>query len=184
MKKLAMLVLLCAVVSFSARSASAGCVEDKITFGNTTTHSLSIYESKPFGKGHFGWSATFVAGQSWSEGYAGPTWSPAPWVQFDASVGLQSAGSGENPIRYAGSVWMGNHFGSIYAIAEKGAKSEDYWWKVKPLLNLGHGIKAGAILEKDLNVAPLVEVGIAQTGIALWGAYRNGEKFLGLKYNF
>ncbi len=183
MKKLVMLTLLC-VVTFSTVSASAGCIEDKITFGDKADHSLSIYASKPFGQSSFGWSAIFVAGQSWSEGYVGPTWSPAPWLQLDAFIGLQSAGSGENPIRYAGSVWLGNSIGSIYAIAEKGAKSDDYWWKVKPLIGLGHGIKVGAIIEKDVDVAPLLEMDIAQTGIALWGAYRKDGSLLGLKYNF
>lgn len=183
MKKLVMFALLC-TIAFSLSSASAGCIEDKIAFGDKADHSLSIYESKPFGTSEFGWSATFVAGKGWSEGYAGPTWSPTKWMTLSASIGLQSADSGNNPIRYAGSAWMGNKFGSVFAVYERGAESGDNWWKVRPMANIGHGFKLGAFLEKGKNVAPVLEVSIAKTGVSVWGAYYEEATQLGFKYNF
>lgn len=182
-KKTALFAVLC-VIAFSVTSAHAGCLEDKITFGDKTSHQLTLFESKQFDKSNFGWSAFFLTGQGWSEGYAGPTWSPARWVTVSASIGLQSADSGSNPIRYASDVWIGNVLGSVYAVYERGAKASDNWWKVKPLVNLlGETVKVGLIVEKDKDDAPLVEVSIAK-GFVVWGAYYKKDPQLGFKYSF
>lgn len=183
MKKL-MLAVMVLYLAFLAEANAAGNIEDKITFNGETSHVLSIFESGQFGKSDFGWSAYFLAGQCWSEGYAGPTWTPALWISLSASVGVQSTDSGSNPVRFAGSVWIGNSFGSIISVYERGAKASDEWWKVIPTVNLGHGIRAGAILEKDLDVAPLVEVDILKTGLAIWGAYYQDGSQIGIRYNF
>jgi len=180
MKKLMLFVAVLLV--FSINLAQAGIIEDKITFGDQTSHTLSIFESGKFGNSPLGWSAYFLTGQYWSEGYAGPTWSPAPWICLSASIGLQSVES--NPIRYASDLWIGNALGSVYAVYERGAKASDNWWKVRPLLNIGHGIKIGAFVEKDLDVAPVIEVSVPKTGLAIWGAYYKEASQLGLKYNF
>jgi len=183
-KKLA-LALLCAIaVAFSLTPAHAGTLEDKVTFGDKVSHSLSMFEGKQFGKSTIGWSAFFLASEGWSEGYAGPTWSPAKWMTVSASIGLQSAGSGSNPIRYASDVWVGNSLGSVYAVYERGAEASDNWWKVKPMVNIGSSVKLGAFLEKGKDVAPVLEVSIAKTGVSVWGAYYKDESQLGLKYSF
>ena len=171
-----------AMIALSVSLAQAGTIEDKITFGNKTSHALSLFENEKVESGTIGWSAYFLAGQYWSEGYVGPTWSPAPWICLSASIGLQSAES--NPIRYASDVWIGNALGSAYAVYERGAKASDNWWKVKPLLNIGHDIKVGAILEKDKDVAPTAEIGLAKSGLSVWGAYYKEGSQLGLKYSF
>lgn len=182
MKKL-MFALACAIV-FAANLANAATLEDKITFGGKTSHKLSIFESKSFGESAFGWSAYFLTGQYWSEGYVGPTWTPAPWVSLSASVGVQSAKSGENPTRYASSAWVGNKFGSLYAVYERGAEASNNWWKAKAFANVAKGVKVGVFFEKDVDVAPVLELSIPETRLVVWGAYYASGSQLGLKYNF
>lgn len=174
------LVALCAVV---AKPANAGTLEDKVTFGEQVSHKLSVAEGGRFGNGPFGWSAFFLTSQYWSEGYAGPTWSPAKWATLSASVGLQSAAKGANPIRYAGSLWLGNQFGSVFSVYERGAEASNDWWKVKAFANVAKGVKAGVFLEKGKDAAPVLEVSIAKR-FAVWGAYYKDAPQVGLKYNF
>jgi len=174
------LVALCAVV---AKPVSAGTFEERIVFGEEVSHKLSISESGKFGDGQFGWSAYFYTGQSWSEAYAGPTWSPAKWATLAASVGLQSAAKGENPIRYAGSLWLGNQLGSVLSVYERGAETSNDWWKVKAFANVAKGVRAGVFLEKEKDIAPVLEVSIAKR-FAVWGAYYKDAPQVGLQFKF
>ena len=46
--------------------ANAGTLEDKIIFGDKTSHTLSLFESGKFGNSTIGWSAFFLASQNMS----------------------------------------------------------------------------------------------------------------------
>lgn len=182
MKKITAMIVM-AIVMVSSNALARGFVEDRITFKtDETVHTFIGYVDGQV-KSSLGWSAYFQTNQYWSEAYVGPTWSPKAWLSLSASIGVQTINSG-SPVRYASSLWMGNKVGSVIAFYERGATSKDIWWKVKPLLNIKSSVKIGAILEKGKDAAPMLEISIAKTGLAIWGAYYDSGSQLGVKFNF
>jgi hypothetical protein len=72
-------------------------------------------------------SAWFLLSEEYSEGYAGVSYTPKAWVSVSGQIGLETA---ENPLRVAGTIWLGKNRESLLIILEGGGSGHGIRWNI------------------------------------------------------
>lgn len=126
-------------------------------------------------------SAWFLLSEEYSEGYAGVSYTPKAWVSVSGQIGLETA---ENPLRVAGTIWLGKNRESLLIILEGGGSGR--WHKVEYNHRLGAGFSAGYLDQAFKGRGPRgeFEKGKAKIwGAILWG--KDGKNALvGVRFSF
>lgn len=179
MAVVAFVVAMSAVTVSAQQAPVAGFVESYNQVESAgTTPQIDVYVHGPL-QGKIGWSAWTLTTKSWSEAYAGLTYSPAKWVEVSASLGLESA---NNPIRGAGSVWVGQEAWSLLSIHEYGGSG--YWYRYLGTYQMTKTLAVGVNSTRLLGTGPYAEVKVGK--VALWGTYAIGDNrgVAGVRFNF
>lgn len=120
-----------------------------------------VYVSRAVTKkvGLFGFAARST---TWTEGYAGVTFSPRTWITLGAGAGLEQD---SNPWRLGGTLWMRTGKSSLFFIGEAGGSGK--WYRAV----LNHGFKnfgIGAISQAFLGTGPRVEITVPGKPLTVW----------------
>lgn len=131
-----------------------------------------------------GASCYFQVGKAYAEAYLGPNFAPRPWIELNASLGLEQA---DNSFRYAGSLWLGNKHGYALGIWENGGS--DYWYKAVAVAKANKLLAAGGMVQRFAGVGLRLEVNPVNH-VVVWAAplyewnSRSMNYLLTLKCNF
>lgn len=142
------------------------------------TPQLNVYVHGPL-KSKLGWSAWSLTSRPYSEAYAGLTYAPAKWVELSGSLGLETA---NNPLRVAGSIWMGKGCWTILSIHEYGGSG--FWYKSLGTYQTTKTTAMGLYGQRFVGVGPYAEKKFGKA--TLWGTYAIGDSrvLLGARFNF
>ena len=134
------------------------------------TPAINIYANGSFSNsiGWFGWSST---SRGWSEGYVGPTFSPASWLSLSASLGVETA---DRPTRYSCWLWAGDKHLSFFLIQEDGGSG--YWYRCVAKYIPTKSVSIGLMSERFTGIGPYMDVTILP--LTIWGSmmWENGER--------
>lgn len=108
--------------------------------------------------------------KGWSEAYVGKTFSPAPWVEIAAGIGLEDA---KNPVRLGGWVWLGEGRCSFIHLFEDGGSGE--WHKTVVAYKVSNDLKVGVIDRAFYGQGVTAEYKLGN-GSKISGAYYEGGK--------
>jgi len=190
MMVLATLTLMWAVVSVSAQETSkiSGFLESQTNFengrGETSTGVNALVNVALTKK-----TGLYVFAQTskgYSQVYAGPTYSPKPWIQFGTGVGVEQA---KHPFRAGGFVWVGKGKVSNLLIVEKGATKGSGWYKDILNVQVADRVGVGVISQRFLGTGLYGQVKLSKHFL-LWGAptydfaSHKMKGTIGLRYNF
>lgn len=126
------------------------------------------------------------ASRKYSQIYGGPTYSPKPWVQVGAGLGVEQT---KRPFRAAGFVWVGQGKVSNLLIGEIGAAKGSGWYKDEFNIQATDRLGIGLISQRFLGTGPRFQLKLSKK-LLLWGAptYDHlDHKFkatAALRYNF
>lgn len=108
---------------------------------------------------------------NFSQIYAGPTWSPAPWLSLSLSAGAQSL-AGEVSDRYGTSVWMGGGAFTSLTIVEGDRSGEPgLWYDHRTSLSLWRGLSAGLHTRRFVGLGPTVSFAHKESGLSVFGSW-------------
>lgn len=111
----------------------------RTNFNGKVIPDINYYGTKELPKG-FGISYFLLVEPGFAEAYAGPTYSPADWIQIGVSAGIEQT---KPYFRGAGSLWLGYKKTSVLFLWEKGFGKGNFWYKgtlsyqATPLVNIG-----------------------------------------------
>jgi hypothetical protein len=163
--------MLLAVVASAQDTSSkikfSGFVESQTNFqngrGETSTGVnvlVNVTITKRFGLYSFGQTS-----KNYSQIYAGPTFSPKPWIQFGAGIGAEQA---KHPLRGGAFVWMGKKKVSNLFITEHGASKGSGWYKNILNVQVTKRLGVGAIAQRFLGVGPYMQFKLSKR-FMVWG---------------
>jgi hypothetical protein len=134
-------------------------------------------------KGNLGGFVWFQTQASYSQAYAGATFSPKPWVQFALGAGLEEA---KHPARIGSYVWVGKARFSALAAFEDGGSG--FWYKVETNYQAGKIVGLGTLSERFKGSGPKLEASIPHTALKLWFAplldSRTFRPVIGARWSF
>lgn len=157
----AIVVILGVIIGANSARALSIVLEDKVVEGNSVlTLTIFTVQSLKLNKIPVSVSAFSLISEEYAEGYGGLAYSPKPWVEVGASVGMETA---DSPWRIAGSVWMGKEPVSLLAIYENGGSG--YWYKVTATVAARKWLTVGLLAKRFGGVGPIVQISIPGTPI-------------------
>lgn len=174
--------VLLAVVSTSALGQVAGTVESQnLVKDSKVDPTVDIYVHGPLG-GKFEWSVWSLTCKGWAEAYVGPVWKAAEWLELSGSIGIETD---KNPLRYAGSIWMGSGRFSFISFQEGGGSG--WWHKEVGTLRIVKSFKAGVHSQRFVGTGPYAEVTVNKftvwTSVPVQKSDGAGV-YIGLKFAF
>ncbi len=143
-----LMVVLCSAVSaqvsiFSKVSLETGKIVPTATF----------FGSKPI-LNQVSFTYFALVNQGWAEAQLGLSYSPASFVQFGLSCGIE-----QNPslFRTGGSIWLGTGKTSFLTLLEKGEGSENYWYKITLSQKISEKCSLGLRAWRFNGIGPVLE---------------------------
>lgn len=174
-----LVVSFCLSLVSNAHGQTHGFVEsyNKVDGGKVTPQ-VNVLVYGPL-KGKLGWSVWSLTSESYSEATVSLTYAPAKWIEASGGLGLETA---DNPIRYAGSLWMGKNKWSFLAIQEGGGSG--YWYRYLGKYEVTKTFAVGINSTRFLGVGPYAEKKFGK--VAIWATYAVDTKksVIGLRFNF
>jgi hypothetical protein len=115
----------------------------------------------------------FQMGQGYRQVYAGPTWSPRPWMQVGLALGAENAQDkkalhANTYLRAGGFLWVGRGSSSFVLIGEDGGIGS--WWRSEFNFALTGRLGLGFLAQNHKGIGPRVEYWVPGTSLKLWGA--------------
>lgn len=153
MKKLAV-ILVISICSFVTVVSAQVSVFSKLSLeSGKIAPTVTICGSRPISN-KVGFTYFGLVNQNWAEAQLGASYSPASFVQFGLSCGLE-----QNPslFRAGGSLWFGINKTSFLALAEKGSGFENYWYKITLSQKISEKISLGIRAWRYNGIGPLFE---------------------------
>ena len=167
MKTMAMIVVVMLICS-AALAQTAVKLESNLK-GGTSVDLLAV---------HNGTFSYALVCQNWAEAYVGKVFSPAPWFEIAAGIGLERA---DDPIRLGGWVWTGQGRYSLLHVWEQGGSGP--WHKTIVMAKVNDHLNAGVIDRSFFGRGITAEYKLGQT--KLTGAlYDGGATTLALSHSF
>lgn len=117
----------------------------------------------------WGASGWFQYDKDYAQFYAGPTFSPAPWIQAGVGIGMERYESKE-ALRWGSFLWLGNDRYSAIAIYEDSHHS-GYWYNAEAMVGVNSWAKIGIKVERYTGVGPKMEIKIPKTPVRLWTSF-------------
>lgn len=104
-----------------------------------------------------------MTGENYAEAYVGLGYSPKPWLQVGASIGLETA---DSPWRVAASLWAGKGPLSFLSIYENGGSG--YWYNIKATLQVRNWLTIGGMAKRFSGVGPFIQASIPSTPLKVY----------------
>lgn len=178
-----MKVLFTTIITLLVFFTSAIAQEQQITFqpevegtihrGKSITSLNNLVSFTP-AESRWGGSAWMQYSKDYAQFYAGPTFSPTPWIQAGLGVGMEKFES-VHAIRWGSFLWIGNNRCSTIAIYEDSHNS-GYWYKSMIMANIGKGLVFGGMIQRYAGFGPRVEFNIPKTPLVLWASFLHDWK--------
>lgn len=174
MKRLALIVFLC-------RLSGQGWVEGQAYLDSRAgTQRVNGFFVKPVSKewGSFVW---FQVQQSYSQAYAGVTYSPKPWLQLALGTGIEQD---KNPLRIGSYLYVSKKNLSGLAVFETGGSG--FWYKIETNYQIKRFFGVGILSDHYRGHGPKFEILIPCSRLTLWAAplvvHNSVSPVLGLRW--
>ncbi len=177
-----MKVLLNAIV-FIIISTGVSAQEQQITFqpeaqgtihrGKSITQFNNLISFTP-ANSRWGGSAWMQYDKGYAQFYAGPTFSPAPWIQAGLGAGMERYES-VRAIRWGSFLWLGYGRCSAITIYEDSHNS-GYWYKSMIMADIGKGFVLGGMVQRYAGFGPRIEFNIPKTPLTIWASFLHDWK--------
>jgi hypothetical protein len=181
--RFAVTATLLAIFSSLAVGQVSGSIEsENLIAAGAVTPQINVYVQGPIASSkRFGWSAWSLTSKAWSEAYAGPTWTPRPWLSLSVSAGAET---NKHPLRVAGSVSASKGKWAESYVHEKGGSG--WWYKSVSTYQASKKTAVGFFSQRFAGSGPYAERKISR--FVLWGTllrYQGKtEGLVGLRFNF
>ncbi len=143
---------------------------------------LSVRKSIKEKIGVFAWALT---SKTYSESYAGVTYSPKTWISTAIGVGVEDS---KHPWVVGGNIWVGKKALSNFLVIERGGSG--LWYKNLTSYQLRKDFKLALIKEKFKGFGPHAALDIPKTDLQVWSTlyFRSKQEGpllqLGVKFKF
>jgi len=166
----ALVVIFILCFAATARAQTQGWVEGQGTIakgddgGRKVSPTAALMLQKPMGAGIGGFAFASVT-KGFGQIYAGPTYSPAKWLELGIGAGLQDNGQ----FRTGGYAWTGGGVGYVLALGEY-SREGGWWYKGIAALRPIKPLAIGGYIQRFAGVGPYVEIKIDNQvlPITLW----------------
>lgn len=162
------------VLSFSipASAQTYGLIEARVQVEHDLEPLAAIDALVGHRYGEWGVSAFFMVVDGWAQGYAGPTYAPAEWVELSLNIGAQQTPDGL-AFRYAASAWFGYSWFDFLGIVEfdnPAFQGDDLgvWYDLTAVGKVTDWFAAGAKVQRGVGFGPHLKLTEANTGLGLW----------------
>ncbi len=132
--------------------------------GGVATPRINGLLTRPV-KGVLGSFVWFQVQESYSQAYAGATYSPKPWMQLALGAGLEED---KHPARIGSYVWAGKGPVSGLAVFEDGGSG--FWWKAEANYQAKPRLGVGMLSEVYKGTGLKLEFSVPHTRLKLWFA--------------
>lgn len=149
---------ICFLVSSSLVSAQpSGWLEVQNFSGKGEGHQeYKGYVRGPI-EGKLGWSAFGTTSEQYSQAYGGLTYAPSASMELSLSAGVETA---DDPLRYAGSLWIGKGRASLLYIYENGGSGP--WEALLGTYAVSEKLKIGILSRSYVGTGPYAEVKVGK----------------------
>jgi len=154
---------------------------ENVVNSGVTTPQVSLLAYGPI-HGKIGWEFWGIASRTWSEGYIGPTWTPASWVTLAIGAGAETGGA-----RFGLSA-SGKKGRLFYLSANEWGRGSGRWFKDFVTVDVTSRLSAGVWYELGKGTGPTVNVrlfGEFRPYFTLCGGSKSGATAMaGATYSF
>jgi len=181
-----LIAAMAAIVTAPAEASFCTELQIKIT-EEKTNYTPNIYATHSFND-HIGISSFVLVDREWGEFVAGPTLSPAPWIEIGFSAGVEQVDDSPKTWRTVTSLWLGHGRYSSLGIFEKGGGG--WWYTSRFIIHEADWLGGGVMAQRFVGIGPRVEISIPHTPITIWGAGLHdlegdsNNAIVGIKANF
>jgi hypothetical protein len=113
--------------------------------------------------GTFAW---FQVDENYAEAYAGPSFSPKPWLQFGAGAGVEQTA---HPLRLGSFIWAGNQRVQFLFMGE--GLGSGWWYKSECNWNASKKLGLGLMTERFKGTGPRIQYSMPHTPLTVWSAF-------------
>lgn len=182
MKKNWVFLVLVLVMALSPIStiAQSGFVESKNRISNGKIEPLMNLYLRDAISDKWGWSSLFSISKTWSEFYAGPTYTPTKWVELSLNIGMET---NKNPTRYAWSMWIGGNRSSFFLLNEN--RGSGKFRKMIGTYCATKRLTLGVANQTGLGAGPYIDFKIGKSKkVSVWIIVLKKQLHLGIQTKF
>ena len=165
-------------ILFVTTSAYAGNFVEgyrQVQAGAQATNTLDAYMVRHFEQSSFGMSAFLLVTEGWAEGYVGPTYAPAEWIELNLAIGGEQTIDGMG-LRYGAGLWLGT--GPWSALISLEANNDVFtgddigaWYDFTGTYSVNDWLKLGLHDRRFVGAGPHIVTSVPSTPVSLWATW-------------
>lgn len=140
-----------------------------------SVNTIDAYMVRHFEQSNFGMSAFLLVTQGWAEGYTGPTYAPAEWIELSLAIGGEQTPNGMG-LRYGAGLWLGT--GPWSALLNLEANNDVFrgddigaWYDFTGTYTVTDWLKVGLRDRRFVGAGPHVNMTIPSTPLSIWATW-------------